>query len=414
MKPVWAVLVAVTLVASYGVGHLRRDSVAMDLSSVESFRQSMVENNALIRSLRFNGFLETLNAENFEEAFVVVEANYNWLSTEEVRALFLAWARFDPEGSLEWALSQPLRNQLRAASAAMSAWAFYDPDQARKALRKTRKREDAHRLKTLEQKHAFGWIRGGNRDRVAAYLVKQPPSNFRQKASSVLASELMRDDPESLIRWVDGISLLTKANYKNDAFKKAANMLAQADPIRAAQWVESHLDKSYSKRSAILVAKRWVDREDPEAAIGWLLGIPADQIEPDAVAGTIEQWKKLDSEAAKKWLRASTPDQALDLAVSAMARNDAEADPISALDWADQVHDPEQRRRLIVRTCQYWLRIEPEAADRWIEKSGLAEDVRAEIRQPPTAPSRRRGNRQQSLHESGLETIHGSDRVKEA
>jgi hypothetical protein len=412
MKPVWAILVAVTLVASFVAGHVSRDAVGADLATLESFRQSMVEENALTRSIQFNGFLETLNENNLEEALVVVEAHYDWLSKNEARNLFFAWARFDPEGALKWGLSQPLRNLLPAASAAMYAWAFYNPEKARVALKKTKKMKDARRLKILEEKYVFGWIRRGDRERVSAYLARQPVTNIRQKATSKLAAEFMSEGAESLIGWVDSISRKAKDDYKAEAFQKAANMLAQVDPIRASQWIEPHLSKNYSDKSPLLIAKRWVERGDPDAAVEWLLSLPADQIRPNSVPGAMDRWRDLDADAANEWLRVSTPDEGLDRAVMAVARKDSFADPISALDWAERIQDPKQRKQLIVSTLQYWLSVEPDNAEQWIENSELAEDVRTEIRQGPKVPFRERNNRSQFLQQSGFEAIPGSDRVK--
>jgi hypothetical protein len=163
-----------------------------------------------------------------------------------------------------------------------------------------------------------------------------------------------------------------------------------------------------------LIARRWVEREDPKAAVEWLLSLPADQIRSNSVPGAIDRWRDLDTDAANEWLRASTPDEALDGAVMNVARKGSFADPISALEWAEQIQDPKQRKLLIVSTLQYWLSVEPDNAEEWIENSELAEDVRTEIRQPPKIPFREMNNRPPFLQQSGFEAIPGSDRVKGA
>ena len=101
MKPVWVVLVAATLVASYAVGRQSSDAVGA-VASMESFRLSITEGDALTRSARFDGFLETLSEENLDAALAIVLDRYAWLTTDELRTFFMAWARFDPQGAIAW------------------------------------------------------------------------------------------------------------------------------------------------------------------------------------------------------------------------------------------------------------------------------------------------------------------------
>jgi hypothetical protein len=54
--------------------------------------------------------------------------------------------------------------------------------------------------------------------------------------------------------------------------------------------------------------------------------------------------------------------------------------------WAASIHDPEQRRRVVVNLGRAWLRRDAPAAEGWLAEADLPADLVRAIRQPsPTA-----------------------------
>ena len=95
MRALVAILVVLSLAGAYAAGRYGRVS-SLDLSTLESFRAALDNWDLLARSYRFNGFLQTLNADELEPALEALEAKQDWLAKEEVQNFLFAWARFDP------------------------------------------------------------------------------------------------------------------------------------------------------------------------------------------------------------------------------------------------------------------------------------------------------------------------------
>jgi len=409
MRAIFAILVILTLGAAYAAGRYGREAADSDLSRVASFRESLDQSDPLVRSYRFSGFLQTLGPDDLEEALEAIEKHEHWLTIDERRDFLLAWASFDARAALDWALSRPRPVKRKAVPAAMHAWAFYEPAGARQALESLDK-VDA----TLAVKEALvsGWMQGEAPTGVVEYIASQPASNARQKYTSALASELMREGPEAVIRWAEAIPDDAVADYKSVAFQKAANVLAVVDPFQASRWIEGHLDRDYAASGPRVIARRWFTR-DPTAALEWLVGLPAGEVRDDSVRTVFRSWLKQDAEQAKAWVLSVSPVEGADRAVRALVHRDSRADPVSALAWAQRIHDPTLRQRALIKQGQAWFRRDPEAARAWLAESELSEDIRTAIQQPPESKRRRKGGKPNSPAAGGGESEGGSTRSPE-
>ena len=56
----------------------------------------------------------------------------------------------------------------------------------------------------------------------------------------------------------------------------------------------------------------------------------------------------------------------------------------TAIGWAQQIADPAERSRTMVRLARAWHRREPEASKRWIEESGLPPRMQSAMLSPAT------------------------------
>jgi hypothetical protein len=84
----------------------------------------------------------------------------------------------------------------------------------------------------------------------------------------------------------------------------------------------------------------------------------------------------------------------VDTAVEVMVRRDRQDEPGAALEWAQRIHDPTRKRKVIIRTGQDWFRADPEAVREWLSQSELSEEDRTEIQNPPARKVvRERANR---------------------
>ncbi|MCH7708819.1 MAG: hypothetical protein IH884_10025 [Myxococcales bacterium] len=204
MRVTLPILLILTVTGAYALGRMSIDAgdpgrkSNPDLASLASFRASLEQSDALERSYRFHGFLQTLSPDEVGEASQVVEAWNPWLVEDELLNFMIAWARFGAPEAFGWARTRtgPFREQ--ASAAALEAWAFHDPVAARRALESVD--PPSERL-ALKEYFIAGWLKGEHHDGVTEYIAAQPPGNARQRYMNLLTIELMRDSPTP---WSDG------------------------------------------------------------------------------------------------------------------------------------------------------------------------------------------------------------------
>jgi hypothetical protein len=290
----------------------------------------------------------------------------------------LMWTRFDSRGALDWALSQTGRFREDATAAAIWAWAFNDSAAAQQAL-DSLDAVDATQL--VRDEFVLGWL-WGKSPGAADYIAQQPAGIPRQKAISALTVALMREGPESVTQWADAIPDEAPGDYKSVAFQKAGIILVYVDPTFASRWIEGHLDRQYSVRALSMIGSQWVE-QDPLAALTWLVGLPAAGAVENAVKSSFGIWLKRDPEAAADWLLSASPAEGVDPAIQILIRRDSRTDPGAALVWAQRIHDPILRRKVLTDTGQSWFRTDPEAVREWLSDNELSEEIETEIQNPP-------------------------------
>jgi hypothetical protein len=275
MRVTLTIALILSLAGAYGLGRLSVGAGEpgagsnLDLASLASFRASREEPDALERSYRFHGFLQTLSSDDVGEASQVVEAWNPWLVEDELLNFMIAWARFGAPEAFGWARTRtgPFREQ--ASAAALEAWAFHDPVAAGRALESV---DAPSERAALEEYFVAGWLKGGHHDGVMEYIMGQPPGNARQRYTNLLTIELMRDGSDAVVRWAESIPDDAPGSYKQMAFQKAANILATVDPVQASRWIEPHLGQGYAQTAPVVIGRRWLE-VDPPAARNWLASV---------------------------------------------------------------------------------------------------------------------------------------------
>jgi hypothetical protein len=392
MRVTLPILLILTATGAYALGRMSVDAGESGrgsnpaVASLASFRASLEQSDALERSYRFHGFLQTLSPDEVGEASQVVEAWNPWLVEDELLNFMIAWARFDAPEALRWARTRTGPFQVKASAAALEAWAFHDPVAARRALESV---DPPSARVALEEYFVAGWLKGGHHDGVTEYITAQPPGNARQRYTSLLTIELMRDGSDAVVRWAESIPDDAPGSYKRMAFQKAANILATVDPIQTSRWIEPHLGQAYAVKAPQVIGRRWLEL-DPPAALDWLASLPRSEANDDALQTALRVWLGEAPGDAQAWLRTTTEAGRGDAAIAVMISRYAD-DPPKAISWAWQISDRPDRFRTIVRLARAWHRDDPVASERWLEESDLAPQMRSAILNAPTG--RRRGRR---------------------
>jgi hypothetical protein len=292
-----ALLFALALLAAGAAGHL----AGRPRPGAADFRAALAETDVLRRVQRMSGLLLALDEAGLPAALEAVEERRVWLSEQELRVFMHAWVRFDAEGAFEHALGWPDRHFRKASAAAIYAWGIRDPEAARRSVESLGRSGARERIeKTLFE----AWLRTGDKRGATGFVASLSDGNERQKQTVVLAHAYLADGREALQRWAESVREDAPGNYKLTVFQQAAIALAQDDPAAAAAWITNHLDRSYSKGTARIIARIWAQRDAP-AALTWVGALPPGRERDTALTREFGRWLAHDPRAAERWLSES-------------------------------------------------------------------------------------------------------------
>ena len=182
----------------------------------------------------------------------------------------------------------------------------------------------------------------------------------------------------------------------------------------ARQWAET-LQEDSLKKGAFTNLTRQVSRERPEEVAGWLkehaskeyatdslrqLGdnwgerdpvsaieyfdeLPAGKGKQQGIREVMQSWSRDDPEASGKWLNDQEPTAELDPAVAAYARQVSKDDGASAMEWAVSITEPDLQKKTITQVGHNWYRQDKDSVEAWLPESGLPEATQNAIKAPP-------------------------------
>lgn len=329
--------------------------------------------------------LDDLTPEDLPSVRASYESLRPNLDANAILALMDWWARFDPEAALAFAQSFGDISEI-ATIAVVRRWAQSDPTSAREQL------EDSNA--TRSQPRAVlalvrGWVESGHPG-VWGYVESLPIGALRQQAIAVLIHQrLLREAPESVTRFVEALPDHGAHRFKLQAFRQTAAALALRHPEAATAWAERHADGPFGDSLLFKVALGWAFL-DAEPAVHWLANLPAGDDQRDAMRTAYGFWLQQDRERARTWLRESGESRpALETAWSLLALDIGREDPEAGLEllFASNIEE-DLREKTSIALALTWLRMDHDAAQAWLDVSGLPENVIQEIR--TARPPRRR------------------------
>jgi hypothetical protein len=348
----------------------------------EAFRESLSDPDWVARGSTISAYLSQLDSEQLPAALEVVEDRRRWMTQDELRLFFIAWARIDAPGCFAAALEWPDYTRNKGAAAALYAWTLVDPNAARDAMERE---GDAELRQLLLDRLVAAWAHGSDKEGATEFIAGVAHPKKRDRYTSVLAREFYSEGPDALIAWADALVRGPHPRFGAFAFGKAAGVLAQDDPERAARWVESNSGRAWAFEAPAIVGRHWAD-DDPIAALGWLRGLQPGHARDRAVAMTFRHWLRESPIEAESWLASQPPDRSIDTARTLLIRQLAPTSRSAAMDVLESISDPLFHEESTVQIAWSWRRTDPAAADAWVEELDLSEESKALIsseRPPP-------------------------------
>ncbi len=337
-------------------------------------REILLNPDVLERADALARLFQKLGPESLEQ---VRDAYHSvFLDLGEIDLVLLAewWARFDPEGALEWTQREWRAEHPAVVVQVFRAWGRID---AAAALQVAQSFPKASLRRPYVNAVLAGWEESGQPG-VFEYVERMQRGHDRQRAIYVVARrKVLRDGVEAAFRWAEELPD-SEDEFKLNVFRRVASSAAEVDPEAAAAWAERHQAGEHGLALPTRVADRWAKR-DPEAAMRWLSTLPEGWNRTDAVRETYRTWLRLGGDRPLEWLRAAKIEPWLDPAVALFARKLALDDREEALEWAGRISDEEMRWGTVTLIARDWLVLDEEAAKAWIDQAELPEPYRSKV-----------------------------------
>jgi hypothetical protein len=288
----------------------------------------------------------------------------------EVVLLATWWARFDPDGALDWTTRNWTAAHISVLAAILRTWAARDPKAAW---------AEAQRLHVPLQREIaadaviVGW-RDADGARLDEFVASLPAGPDQQRAAEAVARrQVIRLGAQRALAWVEG---LTDPAYREVMRPRVAGAAAFADPSIAAGWAAPQITASpRTSGLARRVATRWV-RSEPEAAMAWLKSLPDGGDREDGVLESYRDWLTVRRNEAVAWIQRQPVEPWLEPAFALYARRElAFRDPKAALELAGRFSDADRRDTTSTYIARSWLERDYAAADAWLKQSKLPAGV---------------------------------------
>lgn len=312
-------------------------------------------------SQRRDGVLEELVAraalEDPAAALTLAAGLTSPASRERLRrSLLRAWASRQPEAARAWMeeTKGTLPSFLRARRYAAWLEGMAERDPAA-ALAEALDFPVANRSEGWMQRRAVaelveGEVEEGRVDPLLATLSAWPEGEVRQSALEALYGAWVRRDPEAaLAHW--------------------------GSRERGASAEDSGL--------AAGLVREWTEANPAEAAAFVRSLGPEDPAYEAAVSTLVERWSRYEIEGPAAWLNGEPLTAKTDRAVAVYSVRAAREDPAAAMSWAESIQEEELRTGAMQRVAESWRERDQEGFDRFLEGSGLDEETRASLRNPP-------------------------------
>jgi RNA polymerase sigma factor (sigma-70 family) len=302
--------------------------------------------------------------------------------TAVIGTLFHRWSEINPRAALAFATVEFQGVELAAAvNEAVQSWSGQDPDAAFAAWRE----------QTSDPSKRPAW--GGDQQGIAKSIFQGLSEKDFQKAADYLKS-VDRDYFGSALAGLGKAAARTEQGRTfflgqleqvsdpviyNSAAEGFMSQWVVADFASAKSWVE---DQPAENRGAFLrsVGVEYI-RQNPSAAADWWLAQAATAKDRSDGLFTIAQtWARSDVDAAGAWLSRQGTGPETDGARMAYAESAVYHDPEVGMKWAQSISQTTLRDQTLVSTWQRWQRLDPAAANRFLDQAGWTKELAAQAR----------------------------------
>jgi hypothetical protein len=282
-------------------------------------------------------------------------------------SILRTWAAKDPKAAGEYLVSTILDSGVddwqmrRSAASVASEWVRQDPDAALKWAKGLPEEVRGDALNNVLQHFT------AENPLKAAEIAMGLEGESQDRALRSIADQWSRTHPEAALKWAATL----EGDTQMEAMEEVLENWAGQDPDAAVAYVGT-LSDGGQERFFPEVAERWARRDatSAQAAAEWVSDFPESEGRERATGEVMEAWMRSDPTAASTWLGEQPAGGSKDRGiVSLLNDRQLREAPETAVAWADQISNDDQRSEQVQRSSRRWLVSDREAAVDYIESS---------------------------------------------
>lgn len=289
------------------------------------------------------------------------------------------WVGRDPKGALEWLSQLPVDSSTYGSRkqvfrellnqdfevAKEFVESVQDPLQRREILDNFYIRNMAWNKSFEELEAVFDWV--------GTVASGQQYDNKVRDAISAMAES----DPD---RAVEFALQMKPGNARGNALSSIASQLAGRDPVAALAFVNSL--EFEDERSQALGSMGWQMSRNSLMASSQLVTESTDPIVQQRLANQIaRQWAEFDIASALEWSEGLSDDGAKSNATQEVFKRWIQSEPLEAIQYADTTLDASKRGSYYQGAFNEWARQDPATAADWLERIPDSEDFSSRLYQ---------------------------------
>lgn len=349
---------------------------------IEHWQKLAKIEDSLERTAAMAAFVTTLGPEDVAEVEALATGMFWRHRSIDHLILMNTWFRFDPEAAMEVAALSRGSTAMAARADGVREWASRDPQAVAGQV--------SLQESAVQRALVRGWYESGQPG-LSDFILEDAASKSGQNLMASYAEELgFYEGADGIEEWMDSVRAQPGVPplVVKHVHRKGIVEMAVYDAERAIAYCDRHCEQPYADAARIRLASRLGILGHAPRALEWIEASTDANAEDRGRAGAAAfgYLLRADEQAAFAWADEKFAQYAGEpwiepiVSYAITARN--RSDPSGSLAWVDNLPEGKVKREVLIGIGRHWLRIDPEAADEWLDSSPLDEAGRAEARRP--------------------------------
>ena len=296
---------------------------------------------------------------------------------QELRSSALSYWISQEQKIKDSSLSPILRGLVKnkIVSHSLKVWGYQDP----KVILGLANAMDQSKIPKAMEGLFWRWSMN-NPDEASPYISKMAASVLKNNVVANHVSVLF--ESQGLAKAKEFVDQLPPSSAKDWAFKHLSISWSRNNPQEFANFAVS-LPEGQIKREVFSWTGMFWAKQNAAEAKAYTYSIPPGGARDSYVEALAKAWSDFDPVAAASYLDeisiSMKADQPYHSAVYGVAYDWVKKNPEAALNWVRNLKDNNTRQRQTYNTLQNWLAIDREAAQVWIQRSNLSNQMKQKL-----------------------------------